>query len=65
MTVEEFDKTGFIGQMKCRYKLQEYDIIAVGLDEKLIAINETQSFDDEGNEDEMDWKRCENITLIN
>jgi len=63
MTIEEFDKTGFTGQMKCEYKGKEYDIISVDFEERIIAINETQSFDDDGR-DELDWKRCENITIL-
>jgi len=63
MTIEEFDKTGFTGQMKCRYKLQEYDIISVDFEEKLIAINEAKRFDYEDCF-QPDWKRCENITII-
>ncbi len=61
MTIEQFDNTGFTGGMKCRYKLQEYDIIMVDFEEKLIAINETQTDEPEL---QLDWKRCENITLI-
>lgn len=63
MTAEEFDKTGFTGQMKCRYKLQKYDIVSVDFEERLIAIYETDTWE----HDEYispDWKRCENITLI-
>jgi len=64
MTIEEFDNTGFTGQMKCEYKGKEYEIISVDFEERIIAINEFDSFDDNG-ADDLDWKRCENITLIN
>jgi len=63
MTIEQFDKTGFTGGMKCRYKLQEYDIIMVDFEEKLIAINETKTYNDDS-DDDLFWKRCENITLL-
>jgi len=63
MTIEEFDKTRFTGGMKCEYKGKEYEIISVDFEEKTIAINEFDSFDDNG-ADDLDWKRCENITLI-
>jgi len=63
MTIEQFDNTGFTGQMKCNYKGKEYEIISVDFEERIIAINETQSFDDDGF-DELYWKRCENIELV-
>ncbi len=64
MTAEEFDKTGFTGQMKCRYKLQEYDIISVDFEERLFGIDESETYEDEGFFG-LHWKRCENITIIN
>ena len=63
MTIEEFDKTGFSGQMKCRYKGNEFIILSVCFQEKLIAVNETNSFNENG-DDIFDWKRCENIEII-
>jgi len=63
MTFEEFDKTGFTGRMKCEYKGKEYDIISVDFEERIIGINEFDSFDDNGSDD-LDWKRCENITIL-
>ena len=63
MTTEQFDKTGFTGGMKCEYKGKEYDIISVDFEERIIAINELDSFDDNGSDD-LDWKRCENITIL-
>jgi hypothetical protein len=62
MTIEEFDKTGFTGQMKCRYKLQEYDVATVDFEERLIGIYEMISGAE--SEEDISWKRCENITLI-
>lgn len=59
MTIDEFDKTGFTGQMKCEYKGKEYDIISVDFEEKLIGIFEIGI-----DQEVLDWKRCENITLI-
>ena len=41
MTIEEFDKTGFTGMMRCLYKGKEYPIYSVDFEERLIAINET------------------------
>lgn len=59
MSIEEFDTTGFTGGMKVLYKNQQYDIVMVDFEEKLIGINEIQNIDDS-----CDWKRCENIELI-
>lgn len=64
MTAEEFDKTGFTGQMKCEYKGKEYDIFSVDFEERIIAIDETGTFEFDG-DGGLSWKRCENITLIN
>lgn len=63
MTIEEFDKTGFTIGMKCEYKGKQYDIISVDFEERIIAINQFDSFDDNVAND-LDWKRCENIKLI-
>lgn len=63
MTIEEFDKTGFTGQMKCEYKGKEYDIYSVDFEEKIIAIDETGNFGLD-NDYSLDWKRCENITIL-
>lgn len=63
MTIEEFDKTGFTGQMKCEYKGKEYDIISVDFEERIIAIDETGTYEYDG-ENGLDWKRCENITIL-
>jgi hypothetical protein len=61
MTIEEFDKTVFTGNMKCEYKCKEYDIKIVDFEERLIAICENGDISDP--ETYFDWKRCENITL--
>ena len=63
MTIEEFDKTGWTGNMKCVHKKKEYEIISVDFEERIIAINEFDSFGDNG-ADDLDWKRCENIELL-
>jgi hypothetical protein len=49
--------------MKCEYKGKEYDIVSIGFEERIIAINELASFDDNG-ADDLDWKRCENVKLL-
>jgi len=62
MTAQEFDNTGFTGNMRCLYKNKEYPICSVDFEERLIAINETSQELTEGTQ--LDWKRCENITII-
>jgi len=49
MTIEEFDKTGFTGQMVCIYKEKEYPIVSVDFEERLIAIYERPIWEYEEN----------------
>lgn len=58
MTITEFDNTGFTGQMLVTYDGKSYDLVSVDFQEKLIAIN------DYGSEDGVNWKRCENVELL-
>lgn len=62
MTSEEFDNTGFTGQMVCLYKEKEYAIVSFDFEERLIAIYERPIWEYEENAS-PDWKRCENITI--
>lgn len=62
MTIEEFDKTGFTGQMKCIFQGKEYGIATVNFEERLIGIYEMISGAE--SEDDISWKRCENIELL-
>ncbi len=63
MTIEEFDNTGFTGNMRCLYQGKEYPIFSVDFEERLIAINENNQ---EVTDDmQLDWKRCENIIILN
>ena len=57
MEISEFEKTAFTAGMYCEFKGNEFEIISVDFEENLIAIDQ---FGDE----ELMWKRCENITLI-
>lgn len=45
--------------MICIYKGKQYDIVSVDFEERTIGISE---FGD--NEDDIRWKRCENIELV-
>ena len=58
MTLTEFSNTRFSANMQCRYNNKVYDIISVDFIECLIAIDEY------GNEESLEWKRCENVDLI-
>ena len=62
MTQEEFEKTGFTGNMKCIFKNKEYEIGTVDFEERLIGIYEMISGAE--SEEDISWKRCENITLV-
>lgn len=59
MAIEEFYKIGFKAGIKAKHiDGNQYDIIAVDFEEKLIGL--LDPFDDES----IKWVRCENITLI-
>jgi len=62
MTLKEFDNSKFIERTYCIYKEKEYHVILVDFEERLIAINTSFIYDDDF--DKLNWKRCENITLI-
>lgn len=56
MTFDEYNKTGWAGNMKAEYKGNVYGIDAANFPEYLVAL-------DDGSGDPM-WVRCENITLV-
>lgn len=58
MTFEEYDNTGWTGNMKAEYKGSVYDVAAANFPEHLVAL------DDDANGDDYMWVRCENIILI-
>ena len=62
MTFEEFDKTGWTGNMKCMFQDEEYGIATVDFEERLVGIYEMISGAE--SEDDISWKRCENIELL-
>jgi major membrane immunogen (membrane-anchored lipoprotein) len=61
MTIEQFDTTGWTGNMKCTFQDKEYYIATVDFEEKLVGIYEKIQG---GDEDDVSWKRCENIELV-
>ena len=58
MTIDEFNKTGFSGGMKCEYDGKVYDIASVDFEEALVGIQEIEY------SEELSWKRCENIKIV-
>lgn len=56
MTFEEYDNTGWTGNMKAEYKGNIYGVEAANFPEHLVAL-------DDGSGEPM-WVRCENITLV-
>lgn len=64
MTIEEFDATKYSGKIKVKYKGKVFDVYAVDFEQKLIAINEFNYSDTEV-DFELQWKRCENVELMN
>ena len=60
MTIEEFDATGWGGNMKARHQDGNvYLIASVNLEEKLVGLRGMGS-----DPEEVDWVRCENVTLM-
>lgn len=62
MTIEQFEKTGFSANSKIIYNGKTYDVIMVDFEESLIAIDEFP--DDEDENKQLSWKRCENCELL-
>ena len=58
MTIEQFDQTDFMSGITVIYGGVEYDLAGVNFAEKLIGIQEFDTDDDE-----IEWKRCENVEL--
>lgn len=61
MTIEEFNKTRFSGNMKVKYKERERDLFSVNFAESLIGLIEDCLGSDDG---DVEWVRCENVELI-
>lgn len=56
MTLQEFDNTRWSGGMKCTYQGKEHDIGSCDFEERIVGIVVDYS-------DDLQWVRCENITL--
>jgi hypothetical protein len=60
MSIEEFNDTRFGNGMKVIYRGEENDIVSVDFEESLIGIGI-----EGGDDGEIHWVRCENVTLVN
>ena len=60
MTIEEFNKTGFTGNMQCEFKNRIRDIFSINFDQALIGLVEDCHGCDDG---DIEWVRCENVTF--
>ena len=61
MTLEEFNKTRFGGNMFARYKNDTWFVMSVDFSEGLFGLTEHKK---EYPADEWMWVRCENVELI-
>jgi hypothetical protein len=63
MTIEEFNNTGFACGMQVKYHGdgKVYPICSVDFEEALIGIQEVETDDEDA---PLDWKRCENCTIV-
>lgn len=62
MTLEEFNNMSFYCGMQIEYSGKVFPLASVDFQEGLIAIIEVEQEDPE--DEELSWKRCENCTLI-
>ena len=58
MTIEEFNKTGFTGKMKIKYKDEVHDLISVDFEEALFAYSLDDGYES------LCWVRCENVSIV-
>jgi len=61
MTFEEFDNTGWTGQMKAKYKSKIYDIASCDFEERTIGLLLNI---DGADKDSISWVRCEACEII-
>lgn len=57
MTIDQFNETKWTGGMRITYREKIYDVCSVNFLEKLVAFNLE-------NDEDLNWARCENVTLI-
>jgi len=61
MTLEDFSKTKFTGNMRVEFKGRERDLFTVNFDQGLIGLVEDCSGHDNG---DIEWVRCENVAIL-
>jgi hypothetical protein len=59
MTIDQFDCMSFKSDMKAMYDGQEFDVVSVDFEEKLIGLEDPEF------PEETKWVRCENCQIIN
>lgn len=57
MTIEEFDKTGFLGSDRVEYQDKTYALMSINFPERLVAFNVPW-------DEDLYWVRCENVKLL-
>jgi len=62
MTIDEFNKTGFTGNMFCMYQGKKMFVMSVDFTEALFGLTEEKA---DIPPEEWSWVRCENVELIN
>ena len=62
MTIEEFNKTRWGGNMFCTYNSEKHFVMSVDFIEALVGLTNERA---DIPQDEWVWVRCENIDLIN
>ena len=58
MTIEQFDTIDFTAGIRVLFEGNVYDLAGINFPERLIGIQEIED------EDEIEWKRCENVELV-
>ncbi|MBE4617339.1 hypothetical protein [Vibrio navarrensis] len=64
MTPEQFDKTGFSGNMYATHHGERKFVISVDFTERLFGLLPEKPANDEFDPWEIKWVRCENISEI-
>ncbi len=64
MTQEEFDKTGFCGNMWATHKDKKRFMISVNFSERLFGLLDSKPDGDDFDPWEVDWVRCENVDEV-
>ena len=61
MSIDEFNRTKFTGNMKVTHNGRARELFSVNFEESLIGLLEDCAGHDLG---DIEWVRCENVTVI-